>query len=89
MKKEIFEDEINFKREINELIEIDIRSCNTVNLYDVLCGDKNLLCEEVKKEIEIQEIKIEEENKQKEEEKNAKGTSKRNKDQNLFSKNIF
>ena len=79
MKKEIFEDEINFKREINELIEIDIRSCNTVNLYDVLC-DINLFGEEVKKEIEIQEIKIEEENKQKDEEKNAKGTSKRNKD---------
>ena len=58
----------NFEREISELIKIKILAKNAVDLYDKLGGDKNLLGEEVKKEIQIQEKKMQEEIKEKKEE---------------------
>ena len=58
----------NFERELSELIQINILAKNAINLYDVLGGDRILLGEEVKKEIQIKEKKIEEENKEKMEE---------------------
>ena len=63
-KKEIKEN-ANFDREMSEFIEIGIQVKNALNLYEVLGGDKSLLGEEVKKEMQIEEKKIEEENKQK------------------------
>ena len=71
----------NFERELSELIQIKILAKNAINLYDVLGGDKILLGEEVKKEIQIKEKKIEEENKEKiEEERNNNRRRRRNND---------
>ena len=53
LKKEIFEDEINFKREINELIEIDIRSCNAVNLYDFFVVIKIYFVKKLRKKLKF------------------------------------
>ena len=71
---------VNFTRELSELNDIKILVKNAVNLYDELGGDKNLLGEEVKNEIQNEEKKLEEENKQKMEEEriNIRGRRRRN-----------
>ena len=75
----------NFEREISELIKINILAKNAINLYDVLGGDKILLGEEVKKEIQIQEKKKEEENKEKiEEERNRVNRGRRRRNQDII-----
>ena len=71
---------VNFTRELSELNDIKILVKNAVNLYDELGGDKNLLGEEVKNEIQNEEKKLEEENRQKMEEEriNIRGRRRRN-----------
>ena len=84
-KKEI-KDNANFDKEISELSEFKILVQHSIDLYDVLGGDKNLLGDEVIKEMEIQEEKrIEEENKQKiEERNNNRNRSRRNRMQEVI-----
>ena len=67
------EKHVNFTRELSELNDIKILVKNTVNLYDELG-------EEVKNEIQNEEKKLEEENKQKMEEEriNIRGRRRRN-----------
>jgi len=64
---------VNFTRELSELNDIKILVKNAVNLYDELG-------EEVKNEIQNEEKKLEEENKQKMEEEriNIRGRRRRN-----------
>ena len=64
---------VNFTRELSELNDIKILVKNAVNLYDELG-------EEVKNEIQNEEKKLEEENKQKMEEEriNIRGRKRRN-----------
>ena len=78
-KKEIREN-ANFEKEISELSEFKILIRHAIDLYDVLGGDKILLGEEVKKDIQNQEEKkIEEQNKQRIEERiNNRNRSRRN-----------
>ena len=78
-KREIREN-VNFTRELSELNNIKIFVKNAINLYDELGGDKNLLGVEVKNEIQNEEKKLEEENRQKMEEEriNTRGRRRRN-----------
>ena len=64
---------VNFTRELSELNDIKILVKNAVNLYDELG-------EEVKNEIQNEEKKLEEENRQKMEEEriNTRGRRRRN-----------
>ena len=64
---------VNFTRELSELNDIKILVKNAVNLYDELG-------EEVKNEIQNEEKKLEEENRQKMEEEriNIRGRKRRN-----------
>ena len=79
-KKEVRENN-NFERELSELIQINILAKNSIDLYEVLGGDNILLGEEVKKEIQIKENKMQEEMKEKEEEERTninRGRRRRN-----------
>ena len=72
----------NFDREISELIQINILAKNAVKLYDFLGGDKILLGEGVKKEIQIKEEIKEEEKKEKMEEERNNNNRNRNRRRN-------
>ena len=75
----------NFEKELSELIQINILAKNAINLYDALGGDKILLGEEVKKEIQIKEKKMQEEIKEKtEEERNNISRGRRRRNQEII-----
>ena len=63
-KKELWKKEIrenpNFNNVLDKLIEIQILVCNSIKLYDILGGDKDLLGEPVKEEMKNEEEKIQE-----------------------------
>ena len=60
-KQEIRES-VNFESELNEIENIQILVCNSINLYDVLGGDKYLLGDSVNREIQNEERQIERDN---------------------------
>ena len=82
-KKELWKKEIrenpNFNNVLDKLIEIQILVCNSIKLYDILGGDKDLLGEPVKEEMRKEEEKKQEkENEQKEGKKNIKKKKQNN-----------
>ena len=60
-KQEIRES-VNFESELNEIENIQILVCNSINLYDFLGGDKYLLGDSVNREIQNEERQIERDN---------------------------
>ena len=80
-KREVINN-INFEREISELIQINILAKNAIKLYDALGGDEKLLGEGVKNEIQIKEEKKEEEKKKAEEERNNNNRNRRRRNNN-------
>ena len=75
---------VNFESELNEIENIQILFCNSINLYDVLGGDKYLLGDSVNREIQNEERQIERENQNNERRKRKKKKKERNTEDFIF-----
>ena len=82
-KQEIRES-VNFESELNEIENIQILVCNSINLYDFLGGDKYLLGDSVNREIQNEEKQIERDNQNNERRKRKKKRRERNSEDFIF-----